>query len=106
MASKIDEKRGTGRTTRMIEEAVREARKGRQVYILAGSDRDEIRLRSLLPQDVQDTVTVVSDQTLGYLIDPYYLRLSGVDPDHLLLIDHYYIEHRYGKLIDMWMRYD
>lgn len=102
-------KRQTGRTTRMILEAIRQATNGRAVYILAAS----IPQQRFLAQRLRDleveclNIKVETTASLGYIPDlSPEPRLRGAHPNCVLLVDHHYLEVMYGAILDAWTRYD
>ena len=96
-------KKRTGRTTRMLNEAIRLADEGRAVYVIAASHDHARRLSALLPEDCG--VKVEPPDAKGNL-DWQATRLQGGHPNCVVLVDHYAIEKHYWCLLDMWHRFD
>lgn len=102
----ITKKKGTGRTTRMMEEAGRCAREGRKVCVVAASQRDVQRLRREHPECVRLGVTFVPCGALSF----WDWRQATVDgffgSEGVVLFDHFAIECSFGRLLEMWHRFD
>lgn len=96
--------RRTGRTTRMLDHAKQLSREGRAVYIIAASEREVKRLREMLGPGYPD----IKIETSGSLpnFDWEFLTLRGAHPNCRVLIDHYAIEVRYARMLEMLHYYD
>ena len=95
--------RGTGRTTRMLEDAQRLSCLGRCVYVVALDKRHADQLRSMLPKDTR--VNVEEPWQLGN-VDWLTMTLRGAAPNVVMLVDHHTIEHMFHPMLDMLNRYD
>lgn len=96
----------TGRTTRMLEHAIRLAGQGRAVYIAAESkvlaDQLEVVRRNKAPWST------------GIKIVPYHeldinweaMTLRGAHKNCVLLIDHFVIEKKFFRMLRMQEQYD
>lgn len=101
-----DHLRQTGRTTRMLERALRLARDGRAVYVLA-VDRQHIAwLKGRLAElegaaEVRESIKFETDATLGPSGPDWSRMLPSISahPNCILLADHYYIESRWSALV-------
>jgi hypothetical protein len=97
-------KRGTGRTARMLEEAVRQAEAGRAVYVLAADVSHARELAKRVPLDLGIKFETV--RSLGSALDPQALRLQGTHPNCVLLVDHHAIERGWARVIREYHRFD
>lgn len=97
-----------GRTTRMLHEAVREARAGRAVYVMAATTPHKMILKDMLRD-------ITGDDTLGIQIEPFAsfttfdwwtMRFLGHHPNSLVLVDHYAIECHFAGILEMLHRFD
>lgn len=95
--------RQTGRTTRMLAEAVTLAKAGRAVYVVVANEREVERIESLLPDNLG--IQVETEYSLGNL-DWESLRLVGAHPNCVVLVDHYAIESKFRQALAMLQRYD
>lgn len=100
MVATLD-KRGSGRTSRMLMEAEKLANEGYAVYIIAGSFLEAKRLRRLI---VTDEIKVEPIDCPSFCWESFSLR--GAHPNCVALVDHYAIECKFGKILDMWTKYD
>lgn len=98
--------RQTGRTTRMIEEAKKLAKEGKQVYVIVNDPREgkALKERHKIPADAWVVFTTFEDV-------PGYDYRRGVvpnsNPDRVaVLVDHYAIEMRFGAMMRLMHRYD
>lgn len=100
----MDNLERTGRTGRMLNDAVRKARDGRAVYVVAADGNQAKEFERRLPDDLGIKVEIwggVSAQ-----LDIQSMRLRGAHPNCLILIDHYAIERAFGPLLSMLHRFD
>jgi len=98
-----DPKRGTGRTTRMIEHAKRLQAEGRAVYVIAANADHARMLRGMLPDDT--TISVDTPESCGNFHWPT-MMLRGAHPNCAVLVDHYAIESRFAPMLAMLTAYD
>lgn len=92
--------RGTGRTERMLIDAIAAARDGHAVYIVAANAAQgaDLRLR-LLNRHAEDLgIKVEAAGTIGNL-DWSTLRLQGAHPNTRVFVDHYTVEERIERLV-------
>ena len=99
----IESKRMTGRTTRMLEEAVRAAKEGHAVYVVM-ADQRQIAMYRASPR--YKGIKFETFDGLRLSLDIETLRMRGAHPNCRLFVDHYAIERRFGALIREWARYD
>ena len=85
----------------MLAHAVQLAKAGRAVYIIAANAREEERLQRLVPEGLGITV-----ETDSCDLDWTTMALPGAHPNCIVLADHYAIESRFAKMLDMLTRYD
>lgn len=93
--------RRTGRTTRLLEDAVRLAKEGRAVYVVFHN-------RERIPLDVGYYRELgIKFETPGSLpnLDYHTMTLRGAHPNCVVLVDHYVLEREFGAVIDMYLRY-
>lgn len=103
--SVIEEKRQTGRTNRMIAAARKAATEGRIVYILADNMQDANRIKLMVHDIPQIQVGTPNTLDMFGRLDWNNMRVIGY-PNKILMVDHHTIEDRYGKLLEMWQRWD
>lgn len=101
----LERSRRTGRTTRMMQEAIEQGKRGRAVYIIVHRADYGEDLRHRFPESVAAGVKFETWQSLRNL-DAETLRLRDAHPNCAVLVDHFAIETRYGKLLEEWARYD
>lgn len=106
-----DSNRRTGRSTRMLQAALEQARQGRAVYVVAATEAHVTQLmeqlHELCPGWRQLGIKVESYLDLGtqlHLCPTPMLR--GAHPNCRVLVDHYAIEHYFGHIVDLFHRYD
>lgn len=85
----------------MIEEAKRLAENGKTVYVIAANEPQRRKLQRI----VGERVKVETASTAGNF-DWEQLRLIGSHPNCVTLIDHYAIESRFSRLLEMLHRFD
>jgi hypothetical protein len=94
----------------MLKEAVKLTTEGQRVYVLAAheSHRRALiwELRRISPSALSTAaLTFVTPRSADF--DWRDLTIRGVDPrTTTILIDHYAIEHRFPRLIEMYRRFD
>jgi len=97
--------RKSGRTTRMIKEAMELADKGHAVYVLTANAKERCRIEGII-RGVTDTalIKVETWQSLRRSVDERTLTLGLAHPNCRLVIDHYAIEHRFAVQMNIWMQ--
>ena len=103
----------TGRTTRMLLDALRLCHDGQAVYVVAANIADSARLNRMLDtlgrtEDEKDGPAFVKVETgwsLGNL-NWETLTLVGAYPNCVVLMDHYAIETHFSRMLEMLTRYD
>lgn len=98
----LDSLRGTGRTTRMLQEASRYESEGKRVFVVAAHHGHAIFIRDMLPKGT--TINVISPESRDSF-DWDTLSIRGTR-DSICLVDHYAIEAHFTPLIEMFHRYD
>lgn len=95
---------GTGRTTRMLQEAIQASKEGRAVYVIAATHQHMQQLQKMCGADD----LFIKFETLGSLgdFDFINMRSIGAHPNCLFFVDHYTIELHFRKLLDVLHRYD
>jgi hypothetical protein len=104
-------KRQTGRTTRMMKLAIKLAREGRAVYVMFRTkDIGDAVQKTMLPQLMADGPPVrIKFETPGSLETSFSLErmeLRTAHPNCVVLVDHYVIESRFGRLLETWTQFD
>lgn len=99
--------RQSGRTTQLIDKAIKAAKEGRAVYLLAHDTNHCRNLHFALLDRIRE---LGISRELGIKIeippgtfDAAEVRLIGAHPNCLVLMDHYAIEMRYGGVIAAWL---
>ena len=105
------DKRQTGRTTRMMQEAIRLAREGRAVYVMFPTvDMGRDVQKTMLPQLMADGPPVrIKFETPGTLETSFSwerMELRTAHPNCVVLVDHHVIERRFGRLLEAWTQFD
>lgn len=95
--------RGTGRTHRMIQEAIRLAREGRAVYVIAADQSHRKLLESQIPDGLG--ISVETPGTTGNF-DWQRMELRGAHENCVVLADHYAIESNWPRMLEMLHRFD
>lgn len=98
------DQRQTGRTTRMLEHARELSKQRRAVYIVAANEQHADMLRRELG-DEPHGIEVETEESIGNL-DWQTMTMRGAHPNCVLLVDHYAIESRFGRMLEMLTRYD
>jgi len=99
-----DSMRRTGRTTRMIEEALRLARDGRAVYVVS---RDHRKLQQHFDAVIPGGAIKCEPKVpLGF--DWTLMRSPGSHPNCVWLVDHYVIEadDRFAAMFEAMTKFD
>lgn len=98
--------RRSGRTTRMLKEAMKLAQEGRAVYIVAHTSSQVKELENRLgPAGEQLGIKVDVPEFLGNL-SWETLTLTGAHPNCVVLVDHHTIEARFAGMLEMLHRFD
>jgi hypothetical protein len=100
-----DNKRNTGRTSRMLERARQLSHQGRAVYVIAATQRHADDLRYQLGPDANG-IKVETIGSVGIRLNWETLTLDGAHRNCVVLVDHYAIESRFGAILDELIRYD
>lgn len=94
----------TGRTTRMIAHARELAKQQKAVYIVAANEQHADTMRKQLGYEPHG-IKVETEGSLNNL-DWKTMTLRGAHPNCAILVDHYTIESRFGRMLEMLARYD
>lgn len=101
-----DALRGTGRTTRMLEDAKKLARHGRAVYVICASRSHAGELERALGEEGRKLgIKCETPSELGNF-DWTTLSLRYANKNCVVLVDHYTIEYHFGMALEMLHRYD
>ena len=100
--------RATGRTTRMLMDAIQQAKNGHDVCVVAANLEHAGILRQMYCDMVpEEDVTLVKFASVAMIenFDWDTLRIKG-EPNSKILLDHYTVEAKFEKLLEMYHRYD
>lgn len=109
---------GTGRTHRMLEEAVREARNGRNVIVVCFHHHIPImrqRLATMVGDAewlcfdrlaLADSSGLITLRPVGKCFDWKQMRYLDTPLEVLTLVDHHVIETMYSRMLAMLQRWD
>lgn len=99
--------RKTGRSTRMLNEAKRLNDAGRAVYVIANTESEAMRLSDQF-KELTDQPTGVKFETPGTIrhFDWETLRPKGAHPNCVFLVDHFVIEQRFARILEMLHAFD
>ncbi len=100
----FDKHRMTGRTTRMVEEAIRLSKEGRAVYILAACKSHAMCLQKWIDEDIPNSGIKCEPLTNEFNWD--MLSVPGAHPNCAFLVDHYAIESKFPGLIGMLTQFN
>lgn len=98
----MEDKRNTGRTSRMLEEARRQVRKGRAVYVLCATLS---HAQHLANDPDNEFIKFETSQSLANF-DWSTMIMRGAHPNCLVFVDHWAIESRYRAVLEMLHRWD
>lgn len=101
--------RQTGRTTRMIKQAVELAQAGKAVYIVAFNLVHKAGIERRMESEGIDFERLGIKVEIQYRLpelDWTTMTLPGAHPNCVVLADHATIEGRYRRLLEMLHRYD
>lgn len=111
--------RQTGRTTRMLKEALLLAEKGKTVYVICALHSNCGLFSRQVARDLKDAVlsedgrvVLKSGGRICFMAQHNPLwnwdawRVMGVGADAEILVDHYAIESRYSKALEELHRFD
>src|SRR5690554_3869400 len=102
--------RGTGRTTRMVQDAVEQARNGRAVYIICADpyhkqEIDHIVNNFILSKTEKSNIKLETPESVGnFSFETMSLR--GAHSNCRVFVDHYTIERRFRLMLEELHRYD
>lgn len=104
----VDKQRRTGRTTRMLNEALKISAQGNAVYVVGDSAHHAIRLRHQFIGMNPPQGHGIKFENANQLpeLDWQTLQLRGAHPNCIVLVDHYAIERRYAHVLEMLCRFD
>jgi len=106
--------RGSGRTTRMLTEAIDAAKRGENVWVIAATAGEAKRLfdEAVKITGVEGIANLpisfrkIPAASMGVSsLDWYKMALQGV-ATHSLFVDHFAIESEFGKMVEMLHRWD
>ena len=98
--------RQTGRTTRMLREAVALAQAGRAVYVLAATVAQARAMKLQVGCGVAERLGIKFGTPKSIDLNWERMYLPGAHPNCVLLADHYAIELHLEKALAMLHRYD
>ena len=95
--------RQTGRTTRMLEDAIKHSNEGKTVCVITANHRERERISELLKDHPEIKVDTPYSRML---FNWNTLTYEGMNSDDKFLIDHFAIEDKFSKILDMLHKYD
>lgn len=113
--------RASGKTTRMLREAVNEAKSGKYVFVVAANQVHVGLLMDQAERLAEDVHTEragatpklyvgdgqISFETIGSgSFDPVRMKFHGAHPNTLIHVDHFAIEDRFAAILKEHSRYD
>lgn len=108
MAYNANARKGTGRTTRMLQEAIRLALAGRAVYVVGANSAHaktlEAQLAALSPPERHGIK--FEDATRFPELDWNTMTIRRAHPKCVVLVDHYAIERGIALMLEMMHRFD
>jgi len=114
----LDDRRGTGRTTRMLDAALDAALHGQTVAVVAADELDVGRFQQMLESMAHGSIIQVRNGRLDFpnasisirapalTFNWMTLRFQGMDQATMVLVDHYAIEMYWGNMLTMLHRFD
>ena len=114
MSYNADDRKGSGRTTRMVKHAIQLAEQGRAVYIMVAR-ATAIHAVESIPVDGIPFRDFNRSSGLGLQIETpetlanfnwETLSLRGAHPNCVVLVDHFLIEATFHKMLTMLHQYD
>jgi hypothetical protein len=104
----VDKQRRTGRTTRMLEEAIRLSSKGHAVYVMGRDPRHAEELQLALEDLNPPEYHGIKFETVESLphFDWRRMCLARAHPNCRVLVDHWVIESRYAALLEILHQFD
>jgi hypothetical protein len=97
---------GTGRTTRMLQEAKRLAESGRAVYVIAATVKDANRLGKQFQELAEKDLGVKFESCSIPNFNWESMKLIGAHPSCVVLVDHFAIEKKYANILNMLHKFD
>ena len=97
----LESLRASGRTTRMLAEAKRQADSGKEVWVITATAREAVRMRATL-----NDPRIHFESSHQSMFDWDTLRLAGIGGEAVVLVDHWAIENKYRRLLEMLHRFD
>jgi hypothetical protein len=106
----VDTQRGTGRTTRMLEEAIRLSSEGYEVCVITHSHSHANMLRIMLEDltklDGHEVRVMPAAQADERDFDWVFMRFPWGSANQRVLVDHWAIESRYATMLEMLHQFD
>lgn len=96
---------GSGRTIRMLREAVELAEQGRAVYVVAANSFHATLLRNILGKDKAQELGI-KFEGCPHDFDWETLRVRGSHPNCVFLVDHHTIEEKFQRILEVLHMYD
>lgn len=95
--------RKTGRTSRMLNAAIAEAKAGRAVYVVASDIQHAQVLANYIEAacpEMLSGIKIETPEALGFSWDT--LTVRGSHPNCLFLVDHYTITRRFDRILALF----
>ena len=99
---------GTGRTTRMLKEAIRLSGKGYALYVVAADRPHQLTLQSMLDELRPPRGHGIKIEYVEMFpeIDWQTMSMPNARPNCRVLVDHYTIEHRFRYMLQQLHAFD
>lgn len=102
-------KRRTGRSTRLIEEALRLSAEGKAVYVVCDSPAHVNVMSNMLAAMNPPRQHGIKFENANLFPELNWQTMSltkNAHPKCVVLVDHWAIERRYGRILEMLTRFD
>ena len=101
----LEERKRTGRTSRMLSEAKSLAEQGRDVYVVFNDRSQANHWRNMFGEALAEKLGVKFETAHEVGLDWEIMTVRGTHPNCVFLIDHTAIEQRYKKQLEMMNKY-
>ena len=98
--------RATGRTTRLLDDAIKQAEDGKAVYVVTSTMAHSKQLKETMGKDKAENLGIKFETTTSVNFDWGHMRVLGSHPNCVFLVDHSAIEQTFSPMLEMLHRYD
>lgn len=104
----LDSLRQTGRTTRMVNAAIKAAQAGRAVYIVAATDHERKYIECIIERLGFDRyrLGIKVEHPAPHNLEWKIMKLRGAHPNCEVFVDHHAIEVQFRQVLNELHRYD